>query len=88
MMPVLIVELKLFATMYVAVFFVARHMPVHAGIHPPRRRGHAGIDMATAADGTHPTGMHACFFGFFCKGWVFYLEQDSCLIVFVYLNIQ
>ena len=22
---------------------------------------HAGIDMATAADGTHPTGMHSCF---------------------------
>ena len=21
---------------------------------------HAGIDMATAADGTHPTGMHSC----------------------------
>ena len=21
----------------------------------------AGIDMATAADGTHPTGMHSCF---------------------------
>ena len=22
---------------------------------------HAGIDMATAADGTHPTGMHSCY---------------------------
>ena len=22
---------------------------------------HAGIDMATAADGMHPTGMHSCF---------------------------
>ena len=26
--------------------------PVHAGIHPPT---------ATAADGTHPTGMHSCW---------------------------
>ena len=31
--------------------------PVHAGIQCPV---HAGIDMATAADGTHPTGMHSC----------------------------
>ena len=23
---------------------------------------HAGIDMATAADSTHPTGMHSCYF--------------------------
>ena len=36
--------------------------PVHAGIHtPPSRPVHVGIDMATAADGTHPTGMHSCF---------------------------
>ena len=27
--------------------------PVHAGIHP--------LPTATAADGTHPTGMHTCF---------------------------
>ena len=35
--------------------------PVHAGIHTPRRPVHAGIDMATAADGMHPTGMHSCY---------------------------
>ena len=28
--------------------------PVHAGIHPP--------PAATAADGTHPTGMHSSLF--------------------------
>ena len=27
---------------------------------PPLCQVHAGIDMATAADGTHPTGMHSC----------------------------
>ena len=27
---------------------------------PPPCPVHAGIDMATAADGTHPTGMHSC----------------------------
>ena len=34
------------------------------GKTPPGRHPlpvHAGIDMATAADGTHPTGMHSCF---------------------------
>ena len=48
---------------------------VHGVIHPPGRHPrvdtpqadtprpvHAGIDIATAADGTHPTGMH-----FVCK---------------------
>ena len=34
--------------------------PVHAGIHTPPCPLHAGIDMATAADSTHPTGMHSC----------------------------
>ena len=42
---------------------------VHAGMHPQAgtpqtdtpRPVHAGIDMAAAADGTHPTGMHSCF---------------------------
>ena len=29
--------------------------PVHAGIHPLQQT-------TTAADGTHPTGMHSCFF--------------------------
>ena len=39
---------------------------VHAGIHTPAGQTHppfpvhAGIDSATAADGTHPTGMHSC----------------------------
>ena len=31
--------------------------PVHAGIHAPP------LFAATAADGTHPTGMHSCFTG-------------------------
>ena len=47
---------------------------VHAGIHTPRANTplpsacwdtqcpvHAGIDMATAVDGTHPTGMHSFY---------------------------
>ena len=29
--------------------------PVHAGIHSAQC-------MATAADGTHPTGMHSCYY--------------------------
>ena len=33
-----------------------RHPP---GRHPPGRHPHPG-QMATAADGTHPTGMHSC----------------------------
>ena len=51
-----------------------RHPPVHAGIHPPPIPVHVGIHphaqcmlvysplppVATAADGTHPTGMHPC----------------------------
>ena len=32
--------------------------PVHVGIHSAQL--HAGIDMATAADRTHPSGMHSC----------------------------
>ena len=55
---------------------------VHAGIHtrcmlgythpqPPPRPVHAGIDMATAADSTHPTGMHSCLGEF----WLFFIEQ-------------
>ena len=28
---------------------------------------HAGIDMATAVGGTHPTGMHSCFAIFFAE---------------------
>ena len=48
--------------------------PLHAGIHPPGRLPWADTpeqmspqadtplpEMATAADGTHPTGMHSCF---------------------------
>ena len=47
---------------------------MHVGIHPHAQcmlgytlpcPVHAGIHMATAADGTHPIGMHSChnFFG-------------------------
>ena len=54
----------------------SRHpFPVHAGIHPPPSACwdtplcsvHAGIHPppATAADGTHPTGMHSCLFCIF-----------------------
>ena len=46
--------------------------PVHAGIHTPLPSAcwdthtplcqvHAGIDMATSADGMHPTGMQSCW---------------------------
>ena len=46
---------------------------VHAGIHTPPTPCalHAGIDMATAADSTHPTGMHSCLGEF----WLFFTEQ-------------
>ena len=40
--------------------------PLHAGIHTPRTDTPSGQttptpDTATAADGTHPTGMHSCY---------------------------
>ena len=35
--------------------------PVHAGIHTPLGR-HPPEQTATAADGTHPTGMYSCLF--------------------------
>ena len=40
---------------------LGRHPPAQCilGYTPPCPV-HAGIDMATAADGTHPTGMHSC----------------------------
>ena len=28
---------------------------------------HTGINIATAADGTHPTGMHSCIYLMFCS---------------------
>ena len=51
---------------------------VHAGMHSPSGQTsppgqtppcpvHTGIDMATAADGTNPTGMHSCFHGTISK---------------------
>ena len=52
--------------------------PVHAGIHPPGRHPpcpvHAGIDMATAADGTHPAGMRSCFDCFYMSTQTFHME--------------
>ena len=45
---------------------VVTSTPVHAGIQCPV---HAGIDMATVADGTHPTGMHSCL----CCFWSFFV---------------
>ena len=44
----------------------SRHPPwqtypsMHRGRHPPEGR-HSPGQMATAADGTHPTGMHSCY---------------------------
>ena len=38
--------------------------------HPLSCSVHAGIDMATAADGTHPTGMHSCY------NFIFIFSQD------------
>ena len=35
--------------------------------HPPRPGTPPGAEMATAADGTHPTGMHSCFARFLPK---------------------
>ena len=40
------------------------HFPVHAGIHTPSAQwmlGYTPLPAATAADGTHPSGMHSCF---------------------------
>ena len=37
--------------------------PVNAGIHIPCPV-HAGIDMVTAADRMHPSGMHSCYYIF------------------------
>ena len=55
------------ASMHAGIHPLGRH-PL--GSHPPAQcmlgythpcRVHAGIDMATAVDGTHPTGMYSCF---------------------------
>ena len=72
---------------------------VHAGIHNPPGQTHplcpvhAGIDSATAADGTHPTGMHSClveiskyryqwkYVGFFLV--FFYVFRFECCKTFV-----
>ena len=66
----------MFLHLSVILFTGGVSAPVHAGIHPlgqtppaeqalpldthPPCPVHAGIHMATAADGTHPTGMHSC----------------------------
>ena len=42
---------------------------------------HAGIDMATAADGMHPTGMHSCLLLIFTK----HIQCDVfCQIILAY----
>ena len=61
--------------------------PGQLGRHPPWQTPpgqtplcsvHAGIDMATAADGTHPTGMHSCFEDYSNKIQV--LADQWCLV--------
>ena len=37
----------------------SRHLP---GADTPQEQTHPPRDTATAADGTHPTGMHSCFY--------------------------
>ena len=65
---------------------------MHAGIHPPGRhppcRVHVGIDMATAADGTYPTGMHSCFNNRFAKRTVsmYIIRQPTFHSVLVMKN--
>ena len=50
----------MFLNMSVILFTWGVYASVHAGIHPPGR--HLSPEQtATAADGTHPTGMHSCF---------------------------
>ena len=40
---------------------LGRHPPADtAPVQTPPCPVHAGTHMATAADGTHPTGMHSC----------------------------
>ena len=38
---------------------LGRHLPP-LGKHPPGHTPHPHPETATAADGTHPTGMHSC----------------------------
>ena len=39
---------------------------------------HTGIDMATAVDGTHPTGMHSCLYLMFCS-WHWKNQQNNLI---------
>ena len=41
----------------------------------PPRPVHAGIDMATATDGTHPAGMRSCFDCFYMSTQTFHMEH-------------
>ena len=50
--------------------------PLHAGIHSPGQKP-PGADTATAADGTHPTGMHSCCFVFRRRADEFGSAHDS-----------
>ena len=59
------------APVHAGIHPLGRHPPAQCmlGYTPPAqcileytpRPVHAGIHMATAADGTHPTGMHSCY---------------------------
>ena len=41
---------------------LCRHTPLPSACWDTQCPVHAGIDMATSADGMHPTGMHSCRF--------------------------
>ena len=56
-----------------------RSVLVHAAIHPPWQT--PPQQTATAADGTHPTGMHSCFRCI--VGTFFFISSDVILTILI-----
>ena len=51
---------------------------MHGGIHTPPGSRHPPRETATAADGTHPTGMHSCYFrGLFIDKFGFHFSGEK-----------
>ena len=49
---------------------------------------HTGIDMATAADGTHSSGMHSCFGNYFWKTFSTEMTQRGTAFLLIQIRVQ
>ena len=57
---------------------------------PPPRGGSGGVpggdpQMATAAGGMHPAGMHSCFYNGYCQGLTNQLETSNLPFLYDWL---